>query len=98
MKARAVSIFFAGGGATAYGELIRLREHLRVQFVRLAAVFLLFLLATAGATAQQQTTGVPGSAGATTTIEGKQLPAPPPKFGGVIKETLQGSKTWWPPR
>ena len=34
----------------------------------------------------QQTTGTPGSPGATITIEGKQLPPEPPKFGGVIKE------------
>ena len=34
----------------------------------------------------QQITGTPGSPDATTTIGGKQLPAPDPKFGGVIKE------------
>ena len=34
----------------------------------------------------QQTTGTPGSPSATTTIDGKQLPPPPLKFGGVIKE------------
>jgi hypothetical protein len=62
------------------------------------AVFLMFLLAAAGPEGQQQITGVPGSPRATTTNEGNQLPQPPPKFGGVIKETLQGSKTWWPPR
>src|SRR5262249_1184396 len=45
-----------------------------------------------------QTTGTPGAPGATTTIDGKQLPAPDPKFGGVIKETIEGSKAWWPPR
>jgi arylsulfatase A-like enzyme len=45
-----------------------------------------------------QSTGVSGSASATTTINGKQLPAPAPKFGGVIKEEIKGSKTWWPPR
>ncbi len=50
-----------------------------------------------GATAQQ-INGIPGSPSATTTIDGKQLPPVPPKFGGVIKETIQGSKTWWPPR
>jgi arylsulfatase A-like enzyme len=48
--------------------------------------------------AQIQTTGVPGSAAATTTIDGKQLPAPPPKNGGVEGATIQQSKTWWPPR
>ena len=42
--------------------------------------------------------GVLGSPDATTTIDGKQLPPTPPKFGGIIKETLEGSKTWWPPR
>jgi arylsulfatase len=45
-----------------------------------------------------QTTGIPGSANATTTISGKQLPPPPPKFGGVIKESARDSKPWWPPR
>src|SRR5512136_1795606 len=45
-----------------------------------------------------ETTGVPGSPSATTTIDGKQLPAPPPKFGGVIKDTAAQSKPYWPPR
>ena len=45
-----------------------------------------------------QVTGEPGSPGATTTISGKQLPAPEPKFGGVIKEDALQSKTWWAPR
>jgi hypothetical protein len=35
----------------------------------------------------QDVTGEPGSPSATTTIDGKQLPPPPPKFGGVIKES-----------
>src|SRR5881409_1578708 len=46
----------------------------------------------------QQVTGTLGSPGATTTISGKQLPAPDPKFGGVIKEKATESKAWWPPR
>jgi arylsulfatase A-like enzyme len=46
----------------------------------------------------QQVTGVPGSPGATTTITGKQLPPPDPKFGGVIKEKASESKAWWAPR
>ena len=49
-------------------------------------------------TSAQQTTGVPGSPDATTTINGKQLPPPDPKFGGVIKENALQSKAWWPPR
>jgi arylsulfatase len=45
-----------------------------------------------------QTTGTPGSPGATTTISGKQLPPPDPKFGGVIKDNAAQSKAWWAPR
>src|SRR5437899_9604947 len=48
--------------------------------------------------AQIQTTGTPGSPGATTTISGKQLPPPDPKFGGVIKNDALQSKAWWAPR
>jgi arylsulfatase len=44
-----------------------------------------------------QTSGVAGSTSATTTINGKQLPPPPTKFGGVIKESYKDSKPWWPP-
>ena len=46
----------------------------------------------------QQVTGVPGSPGATTTIDGKQLPPPEPNFGGVIKEKASESTSWWAPR
>ena len=48
--------------------------------------------------AKQQITGTLGSPSATTTIDGKQLPAPDPKFGGVIKNDALQSKAWWPPR
>ena len=60
-----------------------------------AASLLLVLGATALA---QQTTGVLGSPGATTTIDGKQLPPPDPRFGGVIQDDALRSKPWWPPR
>jgi arylsulfatase len=46
----------------------------------------------------QQAPGVPGSPSATTTIDGKQIPPPPEKFGGVIKESAKDSKPYWPPR
>ncbi len=46
----------------------------------------------------QQVTGVLGSPSATTTISGEQLPAPDPKFGGVIKNDALQSKYWWAPR
>jgi arylsulfatase A-like enzyme len=59
-----------------------------------------FLLGTSylpGAMAQQ-ISGAPGSPSATVTIDGKQLPPPPPEFGGAIKESVKDSKPWWPPR
>src|SRR5208337_4590500 len=48
--------------------------------------------------AAQQITGVPGSPGATTTIDGKQLPPRPEKFGGVIKDSYLNSTPYWPAR
>jgi len=51
----------------------------------------------AQAASAQQVTGVPGSPSATITIDGKQLPAPPAKFGGVINEDAKDSKAYWPP-
>jgi arylsulfatase len=46
----------------------------------------------------QQTTGVPGSPGATTTISGKQLPPLPQKFKGKIGRNVAQSKPYWPAR
>ncbi len=59
----------------------------------LAAMFFLALPAPA-----QQINGTPGSPSATVTIDGKQIPPPPMKFGGVIKETAKDSTPYWPPR
>jgi arylsulfatase len=56
------------------------------------------ILLTGAFAAGQGTSGTPGSPSATTTISGKQLPPPDPKFGGDIKESAQQSKAWWPPR
>jgi arylsulfatase A-like enzyme len=53
---------------------------------------------TSAAAVAQVVTGTLGQPSATTTVNGNQLPAPDPKFGGVIKETLEGSKVWWAPR
>ena len=68
----------------------------------LATAMMVFPLAFAGVastqTVAQTIDGTLGTPSATVTIDGKQLPPPPPQFGGVIKETLEGSKTWWPPR
>ena len=46
----------------------------------------------------QQVTGTLGSPGATTSVSGQQLPAPDPKFGGVIKQEALQSQAWWAPR
>ena len=64
----------------------------------LSTVVAAFILTTALSASAQQTTGEPGSPNATTTLSGKQLPPPDPKFGGVIKEKASESKAWWPPR
>ncbi len=45
-----------------------------------------------------ETKGQPGSPSATTTIDGRQLPAPDPRFGGTIEKGALESKAWWPPR
>lgn len=55
------------------------------------------LLASSVANAEQ-VSGVLGSPSATTSISGKQLPAPDPQFAGVIKDKATDSKPWWPPR
>lgn len=63
----------------------------------LVSTFSLTIAALAPATAQR-VTGTPGSAGATTTIDGRQLPPPDPKFGGAIRNDALQSKPWWAPR
>jgi arylsulfatase A-like enzyme len=45
-----------------------------------------------------QTTGTPGSPGATTTIDGRYLPPPPQQFKGVINLNAKDSKPYWPAR
>lgn len=46
----------------------------------------------------QEVTGTLGSPSATSTIDGRQLPAPDPAFGGEIKDDALTSKAWWAPR
>jgi len=74
---------------------------MRARFSVSAALALMgvcsFLLAGQHAAAQQ-VTGTLGAPDATTTISGQQLPAPDPKFGGVIKASALQSKAWWAPR
>ena len=61
-------------------------------------VGLLMALLSFTAVAEDKVTGVLGSPSATVTLDGKQLPPPPMKFGGVIKEAATASTPWWPPR
>ena len=63
------------------------------------AVLVIASLISGGAAAvAQQVTGTLGQPSATTTIKGNQIPAPPPAFGGVIKEDAKDSTSWWPDR
>ena len=55
-----------------------------------SAVSLLALLSPLAPALAQGTSGAPGSPGATTTIDGKQLPPPPQKFGGKIERDDEG--------
>jgi arylsulfatase A-like enzyme len=71
---------------------------LTLRSVEIALLGAVLLGVTAVTAFAQQITGTPGSPEATTTINGKQLPPPDPKFGGVIKEKASESQAWWAPR
>jgi arylsulfatase len=73
------------------------REPRAIGVVAEVAVFLLAAALAVAPAAAQQTTGVLGTPSATTSIDGKQLPPPPAKFGGVIKEDAKDSKPYWQP-
>ena len=60
-------------------------------------VFVVTLIALHIARAQQ-TTGIPGSPTATTTIDGRYVPPPPQKFEGEIGLNALQSKPAWPAR
>ncbi|NJD24728.1 MAG: arylsulfatase [Betaproteobacteria bacterium] len=62
------------------------------------ALFCISSLGLMGLASAQDVSGVLGSPGATTTINGKQLPPPDPRFGGVIKQKAAESTSWWAPR
>jgi arylsulfatase len=72
--------------------------NLKTEFlvISVLGVCTLFASSLAGA---RQTTGAPGAASSTTTIDGKQLPPPPDKhFGGKIERNAIDSTPYWPPR
>jgi arylsulfatase len=61
----------------------------------LACILSAFALAAAQA---QQVTGDPGSAGATTTVDGRHLPNAPARFGGIANLNATESTPYWQPR
>jgi len=71
---------------------------MRIQKHAVTTAGVLAFAAMTSACFGQQVTGTLGSPSATTTIDGKHLPPPDPKFGGVIKEDSLSSKAWWAPR
>jgi arylsulfatase A-like enzyme len=74
------------------------RKRVKVGIIAVLGAFSLSILITAGPVAAQQVTGTLGSPSATTTIDGKQVPPPASKFGGVIKPSAVDSTPWWAPR
>jgi arylsulfatase A-like enzyme len=68
------------------------------QHILLSGTFAaIVIVATPSARAQIQTTGVPGSPSATSTIDGRYIPNPAPPFSGVINLSAVDSKPAWPP-
>jgi hypothetical protein len=67
------------------------------QWITSVSIAAIGLLASAPALAQQ-TTGVPGSPDATTTIDGRYLPTPDQPFQGEINLNAAQSKPAWPAR
>jgi arylsulfatase len=68
---------------------------MRVRHIILVASILAFGCVSAEA---QQTTGIPGSPDATTTIDGRYVPPPPQPFLGRIELNAMQSKSAWPAR
>src|SRR5262245_22665646 len=90
------TLCFARNGSRHTLKLIEKAGAINVVVSRLVGASALAIFATD--TSAQTITGVPGSPSATTTITGKRLPAPDPKFGGIIKDEALQSKPWWAPR
>jgi arylsulfatase len=72
------------------------KVRVRRSSLQIREVILMFLLITVAAHAQQ-TTGVPGSPSATTTVDGRYLPSPPPPFSGKINMSAADSTPGWRP-
>lgn len=68
------------------------------RYVRQLQLLPLALFATVLGTLAAWSQPPVGSPGASAPINGSQLPAPAPAFGGVIKDDALQSKPWWSPR
>ena len=75
-----------------------LRQHPSNSFHRLVVGLLLAICWSVAPASAQQSTGTPGAPNATTTIDGRYLPAPPQPFGGEINLNAAQSKAYWPTR
>lgn len=67
-----------------------------MKLTALASTAFIAILIGCGATRAQETTGTPGAPDATTTVDGRYLPNPPPAFGGEINLSAKDSKPFWP--
>src|SRR5213592_1227701 len=79
-------------------QQIRLIPMKSARQILLSGMLAAAVMAVAPSAWTQQITGTPGSPDATVSIDGKQIPPPPQKFGGVIKESATDSKPYWPSR
>src|SRR5881409_3098500 len=68
------------------------------KYILMSVMLAIAVMAVAPSAWTQQINGTAGDPSATMTIDGKQIPAPPMPFGGVIKEAATDSKPYWPPR
>src|SRR5438874_10041606 len=68
------------------------------RYLLLSAIVAITVIAVLPSARAQQFTGTPGAPSSTVTIDGKQIPAPPEQFGGLIKESALDSKPFWPSR
>ena len=73
-----------------------MKQKKSTQFRAILFDCIMLLMLSVQAVLAQQTTGTPGTPGATTTIDGKYLPSPAQRFGGVINLTAPESKPYWP--
>jgi Sulfatase len=74
------------------------RNRYEVWIPRISLAGLSLIAVTSSSALPQQTTGTSGSPEATTTLDGRYLPAPPRKFQGDIQLNALQSKPAWPAR